>query len=78
MPVHWLAGPDEDLPGAIRIPNLYDLACWLAGAKVYLGNDSGISHLAAAVGTPTLALFTATKPRDWSPRGTVHAVRLSM
>ena len=78
MPVHWLAGPDEDLPGAIRIPNLYDLACWLAGAKVYLGNDSGISHLAAAVGTPTLALFSATKPRDWSPRGTVHAVRLSM
>ncbi len=76
MPVHWLAGPEEELDGAIRIPDLYDLACWLAGAKVYMGNDSGISHLAAAVGTPTLALFCATRIREWSPRGSVHAVSL--
>lgn len=76
MPVHWLAGPEEDLPGAVRIPDLYDLACWLAGAKVYVGNDSGISHLAAAVGTPTLALFSATRPTEWAPRGIAHAVRL--
>lgn len=71
MPVRWLAGPEEELPDAKRIPNLYDLACWLAGARVYVGNDSGVSHLAAAVGTPVLALFTATKPREWSPRGLV-------
>lgn len=76
MPVHWLAGPEEDLPGATRIPNLYDLACWLARARVFVGNDSGISHLAAAVGTPTLALFPATEPREWSPRGIIHPVRL--
>lgn len=76
MPVHWLAGEEEDLPEAVRIPNLCDLACWLAGAKVYVGNDSGISHLAAAVNTPTLALFSSTRPRDWSPRGTVQTVRL--
>lgn len=76
MPVHWLAGPEEDLPGAVCIPDLYDLACWLAGAKVYVGNDSGISHLAAAVGTPSLALFSVTKPMEWAPRGLAHAVRL--
>lgn len=76
MPVHWLAGPEEDLSGAVRIPDLYNLACWLAGAKVYVGNDSGISHLAAAVGTPTLALFSTTEPMEWAPRGIAHAVRL--
>jgi len=71
MPVHWLAGPEEELDRAVRIPDLYELACWLAGARIYVGNDSGISHLAAAVGTPVLALFTATKAREWGPCGTM-------
>ncbi|MCU1327267.1 MAG: glycosyl transferase, family 9 [Bryobacterales bacterium] len=71
MPVHWLAGPEEALPDTVRISDLYELACWLAGARVYVGNDSGISHLAAAVGTPVLAIFQATKVREWSPRGSV-------
>lgn len=69
MPIHWLCGPEESLEGAIRIPDLYELACWLAGARLFVGNDSGIAHLAAAVGTPVLALFRATDPRVWSPRG---------
>ena len=67
MPVHWIFGPEEDLPGAIRIPDLYDLACWLRGARVFVGNDSGISHLAAAVGTPVVTLFRTTDPRVWAP-----------
>lgn len=71
MPVYWLAGPEEELPNAVRLPDLYDLACWLAGARIYVGNDSGISHLAAAVGTPVLALFTTTRPHEWGPRGAV-------
>jgi len=69
MPVHWLAGPEEELEGAVRIENLYELACWLRGAKVFVGNDSGISHLAAAVGTPVQAFFRTTDPRVWTPRG---------
>ncbi len=69
MPVHWLCGPEEDLPGAVRFPDLYALACWLRGARIFVGNDSGISHLAAAVRTPVLALFTTTNPKIWSPRG---------
>lgn len=71
MPVHWLCGPEEDLPGAIRINDLYDLACWLRQARVFVGNDSGVSHLAAAVGTPVLALFHSTDLRLWAPRGPV-------
>lgn len=69
MPVRWCAGPEEPLPDAVRIADLYELACWLATARVYIGNDSGITHLAAAVGTPVVALFGPTDPCIWAPRG---------
>jgi heptosyltransferase III len=79
MPVFWCAGPeDPPLPAAVQIPDLYDLACWLASAAVYIGNDSGITHLAAAVGTPVLALFGPSDPHVWVPRGPhVQVVRWS-
>ncbi|MGA2194675.1 MAG: glycosyltransferase family 9 protein [Bryobacteraceae bacterium] len=70
MPVRWCAGAeDPPLEGAVRIDDLWELARWLARARLYVGNDSGITHLAAAVGTPVLALFGASDPRVWSPRG---------
>jgi ADP-heptose:LPS heptosyltransferase len=37
--------------------------------KCYLGNDSGITHLAALLGVPTLALFGASDPAVWHPVG---------
>ncbi len=52
-----------------RFDDLGELAEWLAAARVFVGNDSGITHLAAAVGTPALALFGPTKPAVWAPRG---------
>jgi heptosyltransferase-3 len=70
MRVHWCSGPeDPPLEGAVRIDDLYELACWLARARLYIGNDSGITHLAAAVGTPVLALFGPSDPQVWAPRG---------
>jgi heptosyltransferase III len=69
MPVQWCASPTDSLEGAVRIENLYELAKRLASARVLVGNDSGISHLAAAVGTPVVALFGPTDPRVWAPRG---------
>jgi heptosyltransferase-3 len=70
MPVRWCAGPeDPPLKGCVQIADLYELACWLASAHLYIGNDSGITHLAAAVGTPVLALFGPTDPAVWAPRG---------
>src|SRR2546426_4702322 len=48
------------LPGpAIGLdePSLPRLAGLLGGATAYLGNDSGVSHLAAALGTPAVVLF---------------------
>lgn len=69
FPVEFCAGPDEDLPGARQFDSLADVAEWLAGARAYVGNDSGISHLAAAVGVPTVAIFRGTDPQVWAPRG---------
>ncbi len=67
--VKWSAGPEESLENAQRFDNLYDLGCWLSTARAYIGNDSGISHLAAAVGTPVVAIFLTTDPEIWAPRG---------
>jgi heptosyltransferase-3 len=69
LTVKWSAGPDELLDQAVPFNDLYELGCWLATARVYVGNDSGISHLAAAVGAPVVAIFTCTDPRIWAPRG---------
>ena len=70
MPVRWCAGPeDPPLLDAHRFDDLYELACWLAQASLYIGNDSGITHLAAAGGTPVLAIFGPTDPAVWAPRG---------
>lgn len=50
-------------------PSLVQLAGALAGACVFVGNDSGPAHLAAAVGCPTLALFGPTRARHFAPVG---------
>jgi len=73
LPVRWFTGPDGPAIEGVRpeppIGDLYALACRLAGARLYIGNDSGITHLAAAAGAPVLALFGPTDPAVWSPRG---------
>ncbi|HUI07548.1 MAG TPA: glycosyltransferase family 9 protein [Verrucomicrobiae bacterium] len=59
---------------------LVELAAVLERCALFLGNDSGITHLAAAVGTPTVALFGAASPSIWEPRSWrsgVHVVRFS-
>ncbi len=50
-------------------PGLGELAGLLARTRLYLGADSGVSHLATALGAPTLAVFTRSDPRVWAPRG---------
>jgi len=49
--------------------NLDTMATFLAGCAGYIGNDSGISHLAAAVGTPAVVLFGPSSASVWAPRG---------
>ena len=50
-------------------PSLATLAGLIAAARAFVGNDSGPTHLAAAVGTPTVALFGPSDPRHFGPRG---------
>jgi len=73
-PVQLCIGPEQQWPGALLYDDLYKLAQWLATASLYIGNDSGITHLAAAVGTPVIAIFQASDPGVWSPRGHVNVL----
>lgn len=68
-PVRFCVSPEQTWPGAVQIEDLYELGCWLASAILYIGNDSGITHLAAAAGTPVVALFGPMDPAVWAPRG---------
>ena len=56
LPVEWAHN---------RFENLGELAEWIAGARLYIGNDSGIAHLAQAVGTPTVVIFRDSNPAIW-------------
>lgn len=49
--------------------DIHEVAAFLKGCRAYVGNDSGVTHLAAALGVPTLALFGPTDPLVWGPRG---------
>jgi heptosyltransferase-3 len=63
-----LAGSDAtvtDLSGRLRFAQTADL---LRRAALYVGPDTATTHLAAACGTPTVALFGPTDPRLWGPR----------
>ncbi len=60
--------PAERLHLAQGLP-LGELARHLAGARAFLGHDSGITHLAAALGLPAVVLWGDTPAAVWAPRG---------
>ncbi len=55
-----------DLVGRLTLP---EVAAAFARASLFVGNDSGLMHLAAAVGTPTLGLFGPTNAAEYAPAG---------
>ncbi|MFH1008078.1 MAG: glycosyltransferase family 9 protein [Candidatus Latescibacterota bacterium] len=59
----------RERPLRVSDSTLPQLAALLQRCSAFIGNDSGITHLAAAVGAPTGALFGPTDPRIWGPRG---------
>ena len=61
-------------PLVVADPALGALRRGLAGAAGFIGNDSGVGHLAAACGTPVLALFRDSDPAVWRPLGPRVAV----
>jgi ADP-heptose:LPS heptosyltransferase len=73
-----VCGPAEpDLIEEIRNQNrqihtfseLTDLVDWFESAGGYIGNDSGVSHLAAFVGLPSVVIFGPSDPVRWKPMG---------
>jgi ADP-heptose:LPS heptosyltransferase len=58
----------SNLP-VIRDLSLGELGAFLGRVAAYVGNDSGVTHLAALTGVPTLALFGPTDPAHWAPLG---------
>lgn len=54
----------QAIPGAIALPplSLPEIAGYIAASRIVIGVDTGLAHLAAALGRPTLALFCATDP----------------
>lgn len=63
----------------LRHASLVEIAGALRCASAYVGNDSGVSHLAATVGTAALVLYDGAKLawRSWSPTGACRVVNLS-
>lgn len=68
-----------DLSGRSRLPEVLGL---LAEAALFVGNDSGLAHLAGAAGTPAVVVFGSTDPdatRPWDgPRGDGRPVRIAL
>lgn len=68
----FLAGPGEDISSfqmwpALAGASLRDAKSLLAHASLFLGNDSGPAHMAAALGVPALVLFGPSDPVIWAP-----------
>jgi ADP-heptose:LPS heptosyltransferase len=59
----------------LRDTDLTTVAGALLRARVYIGHDSGITHLAGLLRVPTVALFGPTDPARWAPKGS-HVIVL--
>jgi ADP-heptose:LPS heptosyltransferase len=63
-----------DLTGRLSLP---EVAACLARCALFVGNDSGLMHLSAASGTPTLGLFGPTPAAEYAPAGPRTAVAVA-
>jgi hypothetical protein len=84
-PIHILSGPadagavadlmreltpdERQVIATVTADSALQLAELVAGASAFVGNDSGVSHLSGRLGVPTVAIFVASDPVRWAPRG---------
>ncbi len=67
-----LAGPGDDASAfgpfqVFRNAPLAEVKNLMAGASLFIGNDSGPAHIAAAFGVPVVVLFGPSNPVTWAP-----------
>lgn len=82
--VVYILGPcEKGMPaaefsnGLVREPgSIAELAELLSAAELFVGNDSGVSHLAAALGVSTIAFYKSTDPEIWGVCGS-RAINLA-
>jgi lipopolysaccharide heptosyltransferase II len=81
----WIVGGPAETPLAQEIvagsaardltgPDLRDAILALASANAAVSNDSGLLHVAAALGTPTVGIFGPTSPWHWAPLNPLAAI----
>jgi heptosyltransferase III len=68
----FVAGPNDDIAAfrnfrVLRGAPLEDVKSLMAGAQIFIGNDSGPAHIAAAFGVPVVAIFGPSNPVTWAP-----------
>jgi len=63
--------PADSLAGQL---SLKELAALTARARLFIGVDSAPMHIAAAMGTPTVALFGPSGDQEWGPWGVAHRI----
>lgn len=68
----FVAGPDDDASRfqsfrVLRNAPLADVKNLMAGAQIFIGNDSGPAHIAAAFAIPVVAIFGSSNPVTWAP-----------
>ncbi len=76
-PIFLLGPPEGDMKNEIERSGfktlfskpITEVAHILSNSALYIGNDSGITHLSAVLGIPTLAIFKKTDPEIWRPFG---------
>lgn len=78
---HAMAAPVLDaIPGAIDLVGkltLPQVAAFLRRCQIFIGNDSGLMHIAAATGTPTLGLFGRSMASEYAPAGLHTAIAIA-
>ena len=75
----FIGGPADDLTAFDRYETiagapLEEIKSLIAGAALFIGNDSGPAHIAAAFGIPVLVLFGSSDPQIWAPWKTESAI----
>ncbi|MGC8792587.1 MAG: glycosyltransferase family 9 protein [Bryobacteraceae bacterium] len=75
----FIAGPGEDLSAfasyrCVKGASLAEVKALLAGAELFVGNDSGPAHMAAALGRPVLVIFGDSDVEVWRPWKTVNEI----
>ncbi|MGD1092980.1 MAG: glycosyltransferase family 9 protein [Bryobacteraceae bacterium] len=78
----FLAGPDDDVAPfsgfrVLQNAPLAQVKSLLSGAQLFVGNDSGPAHIAAAFGVPVVALFGSSDPVTWAPWRTESQVLIA-